>query len=219
MSKMIFLSAKKTNTMSLKILQQQAGVTPDGKFGKNTFKAGAAYLGITVHARAVHFFAQVAHESGMFKHFSENLNYSADSLLRVFKKYFPDIEIAEIYARDQERIANRVYANRMGNGDYKSGDGWKFRGRGAIQLTGTDNYTAFSNSINEPEILINPELVAKKYAFTSAMYFFDKNKLWQICDEGLSEATIEKLTKKINGGLNGIEHRKELTLKYRKYVL
>ncbi len=205
--------------MSLKLLQELAGVTPDGKFGKNTFKAGAAYLGITVHERAVHFFAQLAHESAMFKSFSENLDYRASSLLRVFSSYFPDQEIADIYAHNPERIANRVYANRMGNGDYKSGDGWKFRGRGAIQLTGTNNYKAFSESINDPEVLIHPEIVAEKYSFTSAMFFFTNRNLWEICDEGFSEETIKKVTKKINGGLNGIEERIKLTLKYKGYIL
>ncbi len=205
--------------MSLKALQKSAGVTPDGKFGKNTFKAGATYLGITVHERAVHFFAQLAHESQLFTRFTENLNYRASALLKVFSSYFPDQEIADIYAHDPERIANRVYANRNGNGDYKSGDGWKYRGRGAIQLTGKDNYTAFSESINNPEVLIKPEIVAQKYAFTSAMFFFDKNKLWKICDEGFSMQTIEKLTRKINGGLNGIEERKALTLIYKRYIL
>ena len=130
------------------------------------------------------FFAQVAHETGMFKTFSENLNYSAKGLRRIFGKYFPDDEIAEEYARQPERIANRVYANRMGNGSPETGDGWNFRGRGALQLTGRNNYTDFSQVLNDPEVLTDPSIVAEKYSFTSAVFFFDKNNLWGICEEG-----------------------------------
>ena len=194
-------------------------MTSDGLFGKNTFKAGAAYLGIKVQARAVHFFAQVGHETGNFKSFTENLNYSAQALRNTFGKYFPDEATAQQYARKPEMIANRVYANRMGNGGPDSGDGWKYRGRGALQLTGKNNYTAFSEAINDPEVLTNPSVVAEKYSFTSAMFFFDKNNLWPICEEGFSENTIEKLTRRINGGLNGIDHRIALTWKYRSYTL
>lgn len=205
--------------MSLKKLQELSGVPADGRFGKNTFKAGATYLGITEHTHAVHFFAQVGHESGNFRYFVENLNYSAQGLSSVFRKYFPDMTIAEDYARQPERIANRVYANRMGNGDEQSGDGWTFRGRGALQLTGKNNYSAFANSIGKPEIMIEPDLVADIYSFNSALFFFTENNLWNICEEGFSDATIERLTRRINGGTNGLEHRKELTLKYSSYSL
>ena len=205
--------------MSLKTLQQLAGTNPDGAFGPGTFKAGAAYLGINNHMRAVHFFAQTGHETGNFSRFSENLNYSAKGLRGTFGKYFTSDAMAEEYARQKERIANVVYANRMGNGDYDSGDGWRYRGRGALQLTGKNNYQAFSQAIDKPEILSNPDLVAEEYSFNSAMYFFDKNNLWSICDEGFSEDTIKKLTKRINGGYNGLEHRIELTRKYSGYSL
>jgi putative chitinase len=205
--------------MSLKTLQQLAGVTPDGGFGPNTFKAAAAYLGITSHPRAVHFFAQTGHETGTFSTFSENLNYSAEGLRKTFGKYFPDDAIAQNYARQKERIASRVYANRMGNGDEASGDGWTYRGRGALQLTGKENYLAFSRAVNDPEVMTNPDVVADKYSFNSAIFFFDKNNLWSICDEGFSEDTIKKLTYKINGGYNGLDHRIELTRKYSAYSL
>ena len=102
----------------------------------------------------------------------------------------------------------------MGNGDEASGDGWKFRGRGALQLTGKSNYEAFAKYLGKPEIMDKPEMVANEYAFESAMFFFDKNKLWDICDKGVNEESMLKLTKRINGGTNGLEHRKALTIKY-----
>jgi putative chitinase len=167
--------------------------------------------------RATHFFAQTGHETGEFKLFAENLNYSVDGLKKIFPKYFPGT-LAEGYARNPEKIANLVYGNRMGNGVEASGDGYKFRGRGALQLTGKSNYEAFSKYLNKPEIMTNPDLVANEYAFESAMFFFDKNKLWDICDKGVDDATITALTKRINGGTNGLDHRKALTLKYHGYV-
>ena len=106
----------------------------------------------------------------------------------------------------------------MGNGNEASGDGWKYRGRGALQLTGKANYEAFAKYLGKPEILTNPDLVATTYAFESAMYFFEKNKLWAICDKGVDAATITALTKRINGGTNGLDHRTALTSKYYNYV-
>jgi len=106
----------------------------------------------------------------------------------------------------------------MGNGDEKSGDGWKFRGRGALQLTGKDNYTAFAQYLQKPEIMTTPELVATTYSFESAMFFFDRNKLWSICDLGINDAAIEKLTRKINGGTHGLDDRNAKTKKYYEYV-
>jgi putative chitinase len=117
-----------------------------------------------------------------------------------------------------EKIANRVYADRMGNGNEASGDGWKYRGRGALQLTGKANYKAFADYLGKQEIMETPDLVATTYAFESAMFFFDKNKLWSICDQGVNEAAILALTKRINGGTNGLDHRKVLTNKYYGYV-
>lgn len=202
--------------MSIKALQTKIGVTADGAFGPGTLKAAMAFYKLTP-LRAAHFFAQTAHETGEYKAFSENLSYSTDGLKKIFGKYFPGT-LAEGYARNPEKIANRVYGNRMGNGDEASGEGWKFRGRGALQLTGKENYTAFSKYLNKPEILVNPDLVANEYAFESAMFFFDKNKLWTICDKGIDVASITALTKRINGGILGLDHRKALTLKYYEYV-
>jgi len=202
--------------MSIKALQTKIGVTADGGFGPNTFRAAMAFYKLTP-LRAAHFFGQTGHETGGFKVFSENLNYSASGLKKIFGRYFPG-NLAEEYARNPKKIANRVYGNRMGNGDEESGDGYKFRGRGALQLTGKNNYRAFSEYLNNPEIIKDPTLVANQDAFESAMFFFDKNKLWRICDQGMDDATITKLTKRINGGTNGLDHRKQLTLKYYKYV-
>jgi putative chitinase len=202
--------------MSLKTLQTKLGLTADGAFGPGTMKAAMKLYNLTPE-RAAHFFAQTGHETGDFKVYNENLNYSAQGLQGIFGKYFPG-NLEESYARQPEKIANRVYASRMGNGDEASGDGWKFRGRGAIQLTGKDNYTQFSKHINKPEILTNPDLVSTDYSFESALFFFDKNKLWSICDQGVNEATILALTKRVNGGTHGLEDRKAKTLKFYGYV-
>jgi putative chitinase len=163
--------------------------------------------------RAAHFFAQTAHETGGFKAFSENLNYSADGLQKIFGKYFPGL-LEESYAKKPEKIANRVYADRMGNGAEASGDGWKYRGRGALQLTGKANYKAFSDYLKNPLIMEQPDLVAGELAFESAMFFFEKNKLWDICDKGVTKETILALTKRINGGTHGLADREEKTFKY-----
>ena len=204
--------------MSLKSLQEKAGVGADGLFGPGTMKASMAFYKLTP-VRAAHFFAQTAHETGNFKAFSENLNYSADGLNKIFPKYFKRAgRDANAYHRNPEKIANVVYASRMGNGNEASGEGWKFRGRGALQLTGKDNYAAFAKYLNKPEILDNPDLVATEYSFESAMFFFDKNKLWDICDKGINDAAILALTKRINGGTHGLDDRNQKTKKYYEYV-
>lgn len=202
--------------MSLVALQKKIGVTADGAFGPGTMKAAMAFYKMTP-VRAAHFFAQTAHESGNFKAFSENLNYSADGLQKIFGKYF-DAASAAKAARNPEKIANRVYANRMGNGNEASGDGWKYRGRGALQLTGKDNYKAFADYLKKPEIMDNPDLVATEYSFESAIFFFEKNKLWAICDQGINDAAITALTKRINGGTHGLDDRKEKTKKFAAMV-
>jgi putative chitinase len=202
--------------MSLKSLQERAGVAADGAFGPGTMKAGMALLKLTP-VRAAHFFAQTSHETGGFKAFSENLNYSAQGLQGIFGKYFPG-NLEESYARNPEKIANRVYADRMGNGNEASGDGWKYRGRGALQLTGKANYEAFAKYLGHNEVMENPDLVATKYAFESAMFFFERNKLWAICDQGINDAAILALTKRINGGTHGLEDRNTKTKKYYEYV-
>jgi putative chitinase len=202
--------------MSLKALQTKLGIAADGAFGPGTMKAAMKHFNLTP-VRAAHFFAQTGHETGDFKVYNENLNYSAQGLQGIFGKYFPG-NLEESYARNPEKIANRVYADRMGNGNEASGDGWKYRGRGAIQLTGKSNYAEFAKHIGKPEIMTNPDLVATDYSFDSALFFFEKNKLWSICDQGVNEAAILALTKRVNGGTHGLDDRKAKTLKFYEYV-
>ena len=165
----------------------------------------AAKFNITNNLRLAHFLAQCGHESGNFKAVSENLNYSADGLKKIFGKYFPG-NLNESYARQPEKIASRVYASRMGNGDEASKEGFKFRGRGYIQLTGKANYTNFTKFIGE-DCVSNPDLVATKYPLASAGFFFDSNKLWSICDKGADDATVTAVTKRVNGGTIGLADR------------
>ena len=172
----------------------------------------AAKFNITNNLRLAHFLAQCGHESGGFKAVSENVNYSAAGLKGIFGKYFPG-NLAESYARNPQKIASRVYGGRMGNGPEATGDGYKFRGRGFIQLTGKNNYTQFSKFIGE-DCVANPELVATKYPLASAGFFFESNKLWSICDLGSTDEVVKRLTKRINGGENGIDDRLE---KFKKY--
>ena len=155
--------------------------------------------------RLAHFLSQCAHESAGFKTVTENLNYGAQGLIVTFTKYF-NAQLAEQYARKPEKIANKIYASRMGNGDEASGDGYKFRGRGYIQLTGHDNYAAF-DSVVDDDILSNPDLVATKYPLLSAAWFWNKVNLNPIADLGGSLDVIIKVTKKINGGTIGLEDR------------
>jgi len=152
-----------------------------------------------------HFLAQCGHESGNFKVVSENLNYSADGLKKIFPKYFPG-NLNESYARKPEAIASRVYASRMGNGNEASKEGFKFRGRGYIQLTGKENYAAFDKFV-EDDILANPDLVATKYPLLSAAWFFSKNKLNEIASKGADDATVTAVTKRVNGGTIGLADR------------
>ena len=202
--------------MSLKSLQKKMGIGDDGLIGPNTLKTAMQFYKMTPE-RTAHFFAQTGHETGNFKLFTENLNYSETALKSIFGRYFPG-NSAKAYARDPEAIANKVYSNRMGNGDILSGEGWKYRGRGALQLTGKNNYTAFSEYLKNDTILQNPEQVSDEYSFESSFFFFDNNKLWSICDMGINDDSILKLTKRINGGTNGLAHRSELTYKYYNWV-
>lgn len=165
----------------------------------------AAKFNITNNLRLAHFLAQCGHESGGFKAVSENLNYSAKGLQGTFGKYFPG-NLADLYAKQPEKIASRVYGNRMGNGDEASKEGYKFRGRGYIQLTGKSNYTNFTKFIGE-DCIANPDLVATKYPLASAAFFFDSNKLWSICDKGADDAAVTAVTKRVNGGTIGLADR------------
>jgi putative chitinase len=197
----------------LAALQTKCGVTADGKWGPGTYKAARDYFKLT-NSQAAHFFGQCAHESGNFKTFSENLNYSAQGLNGIFRKYFPTPASTNGYARKPEKIANKVYGNRMGNGPESSGDGYKFRGRGPIQLTGKDNYTAFSKDIGRPDVLTNPDVVATELAFESALWFFRKNGLLAIADKGVTDAVIGQITRRVNGGTHGLDDRLKKTKQF-----
>ena len=153
-----------------------------------------------------HFLAQCAHESGNFQFVRENLNYSPEALLKVFPKYFKTLADANNYGRKPEAIANKVYADRIGNGNEASGDGYKFRGRGYIQLTGKTNYLAFGKYINQ-DIVNNPDTVATIYPLESAYWFFDTRKLFDIAKEGDGSETVKKITKIVNGGYHGLQNR------------
>jgi putative chitinase len=166
----------------------------------------AAKFQIDTPLRLAHFLAQCGHESGGFRLTKENLNYSAKGLNGTFKKYFPTLESAIPYERKPDKIANKVYGGRMGNGPESSGEGAKFCGRGYIQLTGKENYTAFGKSINE-DILSNPDKVASNYALLSAAWFFSKNGLHKMADEGSSDTVVTKITKRVNGGTIGLPDR------------
>jgi putative chitinase len=166
----------------------------------------AAKFGINTPLRLAHFLAQCGHESGGFRATQENLNYSAKGLMGIFKKYFPTEALANQYARKPEAIASRVYGGRMGNGAEPTKEGYKFRGRGYIQLTGKDNYTSFGKAINE-DIVNNPDKVASNYALLSAAWFFTKNGLHKIADTGATDQVVTQITKRVNGGTIGLADR------------
>jgi putative chitinase len=197
----------------LAALQSKCGIAADGKWGPGTYKAARDFFKLS-NNQAAHFFGQCAHESGGFKVFSENLNYSDKGLNGIFKKYFPTIASTAGYARKPEKIANKVYANRMGNGPEASGDGWKYRGRGPIQLTGKANYTAFAADIGRHDVLTNPDLVVGELAFESALWFFRKNGLLAVADKGVTDAVITQITKRVNGGTHGLDDRLKKTKQY-----
>lgn len=183
-------------------LDRLKGRIPDAVIAQ--IPVAARKFGISSIERLCHFLAQCAHESGRFTVTEENLKYSANGLRRVFGKYFPG-NLAESYAFQPEKIANRVYKNR--NGNKLDGDGYRYRGRGYIQLTGYTNYEKFDNLVDD-DILANPDLVATKYPLESAAYFFQANKIWNYCDSG-SVASVNKVTQLVNGGFNGLEERKK----------
>ena len=191
------------NSTGLK-LEKLKGHIPDAVIAM--IPAVAQKFQIDSALRLAHFLAQCGHESGGFRLTKENLNYSAKGLNGIFKKYFPTLESALPYERKPEKIANKVYGGRMGNGPESSGEGAKFCGRGYIQLTGKDNYTAFGKSIGE-DVCANPQVVAEKYALLSAAWFFSKNGLHKMADGGSTDAVVTSITKRVNGGTIGLADR------------
>jgi putative chitinase len=185
-------------------LEKLRGHIPDSVI--NQIPDTAAKFEINTPLRLAHFLAQCGHESGGFRLTKENLNYSAKGLKGTFAKYFKEAGLAEAYERKPDKIANRVYGGRMGNGPESSGDGSKYCGRGYIQLTGKDNYVAFGKSINE-DMTLNPEKVATQYPLLSAAWFFNKNGLHKLADGGASDAVVTLITKRVNGGTIGLPDR------------
>jgi putative chitinase len=174
------------------------------------YKTLLSNYNVNTKLRLAHFMAQIEHESGL-KPIAENLNYSANGLRKTFGKYFTDLEAIK-YQRKPEAIANRVYANRMGNGNEASGDGFKYRGRGFLQNTGKNQYILLSKD-TRIDFLNNPDLLLiEANAMIAALWYWQKNNLNVLADSN----AINLITKRINGGLNGIEHRKELFEKYYK---
>lgn len=167
---------------------------------------------VNTKLRMAHFLGQCAEETGDFTKFEENLNYSYKRLVEIFGKYFPGTT-GKSYAGRPEKIANKVYGNRYGNGPESSGDGWRYRGRGCIQITFKGNYKSLSKDFGI-DFVKTPELVATDYSLVSAAWFFTYNKIWLLCDAGSTNANITAVTKKVNGGTNNLDHRIKYFKKY-----
>jgi len=195
---------------ALKMLQEKCGVTPDGAFGPNTAKAITAHFELSPE-RGAHLLGQVVHESGTFRYTRENLNYSVEAMMKVWPNRFPTEESAEPFARNPKALAENVYFGRMGNDSKEKASA--YIGRGFLQLTGYNNVRAFASDMRVPEVLDNPQLLEEDYAMDTALWFFKKNNLWKICDEGVNDDTIKNLTKRINGGYTGLSHREKETKK------
>jgi putative chitinase len=186
------------------------GQVPDGIFAQ--LPDTIAKFRINTPLRLAHFISQCAHESANFTHFQENLNYSEQGLLTTFPKYFNATTAAQ-FARQPEKIANHIYANRLGNGNEASGDGWKHRGMGALQITGKANQEELFTYLGLSKDT-DPSLIATKYQLASAAYFFMKNNLFAICEQGATPAVVSLLTKRINGGQIGLAERQHLFDKF-----
>jgi len=202
---------------ALKTLQQKCGVTPDGAFGPNTARAIASHYGWSPE-RAAHLLGQSAHESANFMVSEENLYYRPETMCRVWPSRFKSVVDAEPYARNPEALANKVYADRMGNGSERSGDGYKYRGRGFIQLTGKSNVTQFAQHIGRDRLVDDPSPIADGLAMESAVFFFERNGLFSLADKGVDRDTIKQITKRVNGGYHGLDDRIEKTQKIYRWL-
>lgn len=197
---------------ALKHLQAEVGVTADGAFGPNTARAIHAAFNFTPEESA-HLMGQAHHESMGFQITEESLYYRAETMMRVWPSRYPDLASTEGLARNPEALANHTYANRMGNGGPDTGDGWRYRGRGFIQLTGTNNYRLFSEFMSKPELMDDPDPVADELAFQSAIWFFMHNDLTNIARKGVTDEQIRVITKRVNGGYHGLDDRVRWTKK------
>ena len=205
----------------VQILQASLKLKPDGVIGPITFGALRMRWNLTA-IQLAHFLGQCEHETGGWTRWTENLNYSAQGLIRTFPRHYPDPELAKKHERKPSVIANHVYGNRMGNN--QPNDGWTFRGRGAIQLTGRSNYTAFAQHLNDPSILTNPDQVATVFAFDAALWFFQRNWIWKHTTD-LSIAAITRVSRAVNLGNassqavpNGLQDRINKTMSYSRFI-
>ena len=195
---------------AMKKLQEKCGVAADGAFGPNTARAIAKHYNLSPE-RGAHLLGQASHESGGFRLTRENLNYTSEKICEVWPKRFKTVEEAAPYARNPKGLAEKVYVGRMGNDTPEKAS--LYIGRGFLQLTGYDNHKAFAADMGLPRVMEDPSLVETDYAMETAMWFFDKNGLWAIADEGVNDDTIKRITKRVNGGTVGLDHRTEETKK------
>tara|TARA_Y100000385_G_scaffold215600_1_gene224404 strand:+ start:53 stop:667 length:615 start_codon:yes stop_codon:yes gene_type:complete len=197
-------------TLAMQKLQERIGASTDGSFGPNTARAITKHFSLSPE-RSAHLLGQASHESGGFYRVCESLYYSSpDRIRKVWPSRFKTVADAEPYARNPKALADKVYSNRMGNGE---NEGSVFIGRGFLQLTGKDNYRSFASDMRLPEVMTDPSLIETDYAFETAYWFFEKNKLFKIADEGVNTNTIEKITKRVNGGYHGLQDRLDQTNK------
>jgi len=213
--------------MSLFTLQSKLNLEHSSEFDPTILRESVRYFNLSL-VRAAHFFAQVSVTTSNFTVFEENLSLTSEELANKWPNYFArDIRtpkrigniLAEDLSEDPESVGNTVYSNKYGNGDYNSGDGYRFRGRGVISLLGRAEYSDFAESINCPEIIENPDLVSNKYSFEAGLYFFDKHKLWSVCDRGVSRATVTDLTMRVSKSTYRLTDRLHRTSMYAKWLL
>jgi len=198
-------------------LQTKIGSTPDGEFGPNTARAIAKYFNLSP-ARGAHLMGQASHESGGFKRTRESLYYSSPERIKaVWPSRFPTVEDAEPYAKNPTGLAGKVYAGRMGNENEAQAS--LFIGRGFLQLTGRDNYRSFASDMGLPNVMTDPDLVADDYAFETALWFFEKNGLFKIADEGVTDDAIKRITRRVNGGYHGLEDRSNQSKKIHTWLM
>jgi putative chitinase len=195
---------------AMKVLQAKCGVSADGDFGPNTARAIAKHYDLKPE-RAAHLLGQASHESGGFKLTRENLNYSAERMCQIWPNRFKSLEAAAPFARNPKALAEKTYLNRMGNDTPEKAS--LYIGRSFLQLTGYDNHKAFAHDMNRPDVLTDPSLLESELAFEGALWFFQKNDLFKIADEGVNDDTIKRITKRVNGGYHGLDHRIEETNK------
>ena len=200
---------------ALKLLQEKCGATPDGSFGPNTARAIVQHYDLSPEEGA-HLLGQVVHETGSFKYMKENLNYSVEAMMKVWPSRFPTEESAEPYARNPKALAEKVYFGRMGNDTPSMAS--LYIGRGAIMITGYDNTKAFAADMGKPEVINDPSLLEKEYAFDTAIWFFNSNGLFKLAREGVTDDVIKKITKRINGGYTGLDHRAKETKKIYQWL-